>query len=585
MRVISDHLRAVAFSIADGQLPSNSGAGYVIRRILRRAIRYGFSFLNITEPFICDLTKELVQQMGSFFPELSRQQELITKVIREEEEGFLRTLDKGIDRLNEKLEGGVSMLGGRDVFELYDTYGFPVDLTALIAAERKVQIDEKGFEAALQEQKDRSRAAGKIATDDWVVLLEDEREEFIGYDRMSSPVRITRYRKVTQQKKERFQLVFNITPFYAESGGQVGDTGVIRSVAETLQITDTKKENNLIVHFADRLPEDPSAEFEAVVDEKRRYSTARNHSATHLLHEALREVLGQHVEQKGSLVHPDYLRFDFSHFSKMKAEELTKVEEFVNDRILSNLTLDERRNVPLDEAKNSGAMMLFGEKYGDLVRIIRFGSSVELCGGTHVEATGAIGPFKIISESAVAAGIRRIEAYSGERARQWLNEQLEMLAQVREVLKAPKDPVKAVSDLLEKNQELGKQLEQVDKEKAGEVKKELLGKIQKVNGVNFLAEIVPIAAGEIKDIAFQLRSSHERLFAVLGSSAGGKVTVTVVLSDDLVNEKELNAGQIVRELAKEIKGGGGGQPFFATAGGKDAGGLESAIKKAASFIS
>lgn len=584
MRVISDHLRAVSFSIADGQLPANTGAGYVIRRILRRAIRYGFSFLGLEKPFINELSQVLVKEMGEFFPELERQQELIGKVIREEEESFLRTLDKGIERLNEKLQGGIKMLDGRDVFELYDTYGFPVDLTALIAAERGVRIDEKGFETALNEQKDRSRAAGKIATDDWVVLMDDEREEFIGYDRTSSPVRITRYRKVTQKGKERYQLVFNITPFYAESGGQVGDTGFIKSENETVAIRDTKKENNLIVHFTDALPKQPEAEFEAVVDDSRRQSTARNHSATHLLHEALREVLGEHVEQKGSMVHPDYLRFDFSHFSKMTDEEVQQVETLVNQRILANLELDERRNVPLDEAKESGAMMLFGEKYGDLVRVIKFGTSVELCGGTHVAATGAIGTFKIVSESAVAAGVRRIEAYSGVKAQAYVNDQLEVLRSIKAALKGPKDAAKAVEELIEKNQQLNKAVEKFEKARAGEIKKELAAKVKEVNGVNFLAERVSISAGDIKDIAFQLRGEFENLFAVIGSDADGKPTVTCIISEELVKARDLNAGTIVRELAKEIKGGGGGQPFFATAGGKDPNGLDAAIKKAVSYV-
>ncbi|WP_306640266.1 alanine--tRNA ligase [Sanyastnella coralliicola] len=584
MRVISDHLRAVSFSIADGQLPSNSGAGYVIRRILRRAIRYAFSFLDIKEAFIYELSAKLVEHMGEFFPELEKNKDLIAKVIKEEEEGFLRTLDKGIQRLEELFANSGDTLDGKSAFELYDTYGFPIDLTALIASERGVSIDESAFDAELQKQKERSRAAGKVETDDWVILHEDEREEFIGYDRTQSHVKITRYRRVKQKGKDRFQLAFNITPFYAESGGQVGDTGKIVAGDEEVYIMDTKKENNLIVHFTEKLPSNPKVEFEAFVNEKRRTSTARNHSATHLLHEALREVLGTHVEQKGSLVHPDHLRFDFSHFAKVSDEEVERVEAIVNQRILENIELDERRNVPIDEAKDLGAMMLFGEKYGDLVRVIKFGSSVELCGGIHVPATGSIGYFKIHHETAVAAGVRRIEAYTGQKASDYLNKQLSTLAELKEVLKNPKDMVKAVNDLVSKNNELSKKLEQHEKQKAGGVKKELAGKITENQGINFLAEKVDLAAAEIKDIAFQLRAEYERLFAVLGSDVDGKTTLTVFISDDLVKDKGMNAGQIIRELAKEIQGGGGGQPFFATAGGKNPDGIGEALKKAENFL-
>ncbi|MDG1261506.1 MAG: alanine--tRNA ligase, partial [Flavobacteriales bacterium] len=425
MRVIADHVRAVAFSIADGQLPSNNGAGYVIRRILRRAIRYAFSFLDIKESFIHELSLELIKQMGPFFPELENQKTIIQRVIKEEEESFLRTLDKGITRLEKMIsnEKG-NVLDGVAVFELYDTYGFPIDLTALIADENGMTIDEKGFEKALNEQREGGRADGKITTEDWVVLKEDDTEEFVGYDRTTVPVYITKYRKVTQKGKDQFQLVFNITPFYAESGGQVGDQGFIEANGEKVSIKDTKKENNLIVHFTTKLPTDTSSKFNAVVAGARRESTTRNHSATHLLHEALRDVLGTHVEQKGSMVHPDYLRFDFSHFSKLTDEEIERVETQVNERILANIPLDEMRDVPLDEAKETGAMMLFGEKYGDAVRVIKFGSSIELCGGTHVQATGSIGFFKIAGESAVAAGVRRIEAVSGAKAQAYVKERL-----------------------------------------------------------------------------------------------------------------------------------------------------------------
>lgn len=585
MRVIADHLRAVSFSIADGQLPSNTGAGYVIRRILRRAIRYAFSFLNLKEPFICDLSSLLVAQMGPFFPELQRQSELIERVIREEEESFLRTLDRGILLLEEKMSAGAKQLDGKVVFDLYDTFGFPADLTALIASERGMEIDEAGFQAELQQQKDRSRAAGKIEAGDWVDLREDAVSEFVGYDRTSAEVHITRYRKVVQKGQERFQLVFNITPFYAEGGGQVGDTGVLTNANETIAIVDTRRENNLIVHYAEQLPANPNEKFTAQVDDQRRLSVARNHSATHLLHEALREVLGPHVEQKGSLVAPDYLRFDFSHFGKMTDEEIAEVERRVNERVLLNLPLEENRAMPMDEARETGAMMLFGEKYGDVVRVIRFGSSVELCGGTHIGATGAIGSFVLASEGAVAAGVRRIEACTGEAARRYFTSQIETLNEVRALLKNPSELSKAVADLVEKNAQLSRELESFKKQQAKAIRAELAAQFTEVNGVQFLAARVDLGPAEIKDIAFSFRSEKANMFAVFGSAAEGKPTITCVISDDLVAARELNAGAVVRELAKSIQGGGGGQAFFATAGGKDPNGLDEAIKKAASFIS
>ncbi len=585
MRVIADHLRAVSFSIADGQLPSNTGAGYVIRRILRRAIRYAFSFLNLKEPFICDLSRLLVAQMGPFFPELQRQSELIERVIREEEESFLRTLDRGILLLEEKMSAGAKQLDGKVVFDLYDTFGFPADLTALIASERGMEIDEAGFQAELQQQKDRSRAAGKIEAGDWVDLREDAVSEFVGYDRTSAEVHITRYRKVVQKGQERFQLVFNITPFYAEGGGQVGDTGVLTNANETIAIVDTRRENNLIVHYAEQLPANPNEKFTAQVDDQRRLSVARNHSATHLLHEALREVLGPHVEQKGSLVAPDYLRFDFSHFGKMTDEEIAEVERRVNERVLLNLPLEENRAMPMDEARETGAMMLFGEKYGDVVRVIRFGSSVELCGGTHIGATGAIGSFVLASEGAVAAGVRRIEAFTGEAARRYFTSQIETLNEVRALLKNPSELSKAVADLVEKNAQLSRELESFKKQQAKAIRAELAAQFTEVNGVQFLAARIDLGPAEIKDIAFSFRSEKANMFAVFGSAAEGKPTITCVISDDLVAARELNAGAVVRELAKSIQGGGGGQAFFATAGGKDPNGLDEAIKKAASFIS
>ena len=471
------------------------------------------------------------------------------------------------------------------MFDLYDTFGFPADLTALIASERGMEIDEAGFQAELQQQKDRSRAAGKIEAGDWIELRDDAVSEFIGYDTTQAEVVITRYRKVVQKGQERFQLVFNLTPFYAEGGGQVGDTGTLSNGTETINIVDTKRENNLIVHYAEQLPSDPSARFTAQVDEHRRLSIARNHSATHLLHEALREVLGTHVEQKGSLVAPDYLRFDFSHFGKMSDDEITEVERRVNERILANLALDENRAMPMDEARETGAMMLFGEKYGDVVRVIRFGSSVELCGGTHVPATGAIGSFVLSSEGAVAAGVRRIEALSGDAARNHFASQIATLNEVRALLKNPGEVTKAVADLVERNAQLSRELESFKKQQAKVIRAELAAQFAEVNGVQFLAAKVDLGPAEIKDIAFSFRSEKANMFAVFGSAAEGKPTITCVISDDLVASRQLNAGAVVRELAKSIQGGGGGQAFFATAGGKDPNGLDEAIKKAASFIS
>lgn len=583
MRVIADHVRAVSFAIADGQLPSSGGAGYVIRRILRRAIRYGYSFLGMKEPFIHSLVQVLSDEMGDFFPEIRNGKQLVSKVIREEEESFLRTLANGIQLLEDilrKTEGEV--IDGKVVFELYDTFGFPVDLTALIAGEGKKRIDQLGFEAELQKQKERSRAATKLETEDWVIVAEGD-TTFVGYDQLESEARILRYRKIKAKGKESFQLVLDRTPFYAESGGQVGDQGTLTSANDVVRIVDTKKENNLIVHFTDTLPENPSAAFVAKVDGERRKEIMSNHSATHLLHQALREVLGTHVEQKGSLVHPDYLRFDFSHFAKMTDEEVERVERLVNDRIRENLALQESRNVPIEEARKTGAMMLFGEKYGDSVRVIKFGESIELCGGTHVPSTGRIGLFKITSEAAVAAGVRRIEAISSEGAFRFIHDELSTLQNIRETLKS-KDVMKSIHELQQRTAELQKQIEKLNKEKAGAVKKELSERFKAVNGVDFLAERVQLEAAELKDIAFQLKGERENLFAVFGSESGGKATITCVIGEGLVKGRNLNASNIVRELAKEINGGGGGQAFFATAGGPDISGLERALEKAVDYI-
>jgi alanyl-tRNA synthetase len=583
MRVIADHVRAVSFAIADGQLPSSGGAGYVIRRILRRAIRYGYSFLGMKEPFICQLVPVLAEQMGDFFPEIKSGQSLVSKVIREEEESFLRTLDKGIQLLDEIIrKTSADVIDGKVVFELYDTFGFPADLTALIAAEGKKRIDTSGFETELQKQKERSRAATKLETEDWVVLAEGE-TEFIGYDALECDTRILKYRKIKAKGKESFQLVLSKTPFYAESGGQVGDTGRLVSANEVVVITDTRKENNLVVHFTDALPEKVEGAFSARVEGDRRANITANHSATHLLHEALREVLGTHVEQKGSLVGPDYLRFDFSHFAKMSDEEAARVESLVNERIRKNFPLEENRSMAIEDARKTGAMMLFGEKYGDVVRVIKFGNSVELCGGTHVRSTGELGMFRIQSEGAVAAGVRRVEAISSNGAFQFIHSELELLDQIRQSLKA-KDVLKSIADLQARNSELQKQIDKFNKEKAAQVKLLLKSKITHVGDVEFIAEHVDLEAAELKDVAFQLKSEHTRLFGMFASQSGGKATITCVISEALAAERGLNAGNIIRELAKEINGGGGGQAFFATAGGTNAAGLQSVLDKAKTYI-
>ena len=581
LRVICDHIRAIAFSIADGQLPANNGAGYVIRRILRRAVRYGYQVLNFREPFLAGLSQVLVKEMGGAFPELEKQKSLIESVVREEESSFFRTLEQGLKRINAIIETAKSAksneLKGEDIFELYDTYGFPFDLTALIAREEDMQVDEIGFNTALNKQKERSRAATSLSTEDWVILQDDDKEEFIGYDELEASVHIVKYRKVNQNNKEFFQLVFNYTPFYPEGGGQVGDIGKLISEEEEVVIFDTKKENNLIVHLAKSLPKDLNAKFKALVNEDKRALTTYNHSATHLLHHALREVLGTHVEQKGSLVNSAYLRFDFSHFSKVTDEELQRVEQLVSAAIRKNISLDEHRAVPMSKAQEMGAMALFGEKYGDVVRVIKFGNSVELCGGTHVSNTGQIGLFKITTETAVAAGVRRIEAISNVTAENFLNAQLAVLDEVKALLKNPKDLPKAIKDLQDKNTLLSKEIEGFEKLKAQGVKQDLKAKITEFNGMNFLGEIVELDGGGIKDILFQLKGEMENLVAVIGGKADGKCTLSIIVSEDLSKEKDIHAGNLVREASKLIQGGGGGQPFFATAGGKKPEGLQEAI--------
>jgi alanyl-tRNA synthetase len=586
IRVIVDHVRAVAFAIADGQLPSNGGAGYVIRRILRRAIRYGFTFLNTKEPFINKLVPVLADQMGEFFPEIKLQQQLVTNVIREEEASFLRTLEQGLQLLDKVVaEASDKEIKGEKVFELYDTFGFPKDLTALILKEKGYSFNESEFDAELQKQKDRSRAASEVSTEDWQVLIPGNVETFVGYDQTENEVKITRIRKVDSKKDGvLYQIVLDNTPFYPEGGGQVGDKGTLVSANETIDIIDTKKENNLILHFAKQLPENVSASFVAKVNTDLRTSTSKNHSATHLMHLALRTVLGTHVEQKGSLVNPNYLRFDFSHFSKVTDEELRQVEASVNAQIEAQLQLGEYRNIPIQEALAKGAMALFGEKYGDTVRMIEFGDSKELCGGIHVKNTAEIWHFKIVSEGAVAAGIRRIEAITGEAVKDFFAQQENALASIKETLKNPQDTLKAVVSLQDENAKLKKQIEQLLKEKAKNLKGELATQLQEVNGVKFLATQVDLNAEGAKDLAYELGNLGTNLFLVLATAEDDKPMLTCYISKELVAEKNLNAGQVVRELGKYIQGGGGGQPFFATAGGKNVAGIQEALTKAIDFV-
>ncbi|HEY3373253.1 MAG TPA: alanine--tRNA ligase [Prolixibacteraceae bacterium] len=589
MRVIADHLRAISFSIADGQLPSNNKAGYVIRRILRRAVRYGYTFLGFKEPFIYKLVEVLKDQMGEAFPELVSQQGLIENVIREEEESFLRTLETGIRLLDEivakaKLEGKTE-IGGEAAFTLYDTFGFPFDLTSLILREKGFSVDEAGFNIEMEKQKNRSRNAAAQETDDWVELKKIEQVEFLGYDQLEAEVYISRYRKVTQKNKEFYHLVFDRTPFYGESGGQVGDSGYLEVDGQKTQIIDTLKENNLTIHIAPKLPTKPLAPFKAVVDARKRRLTMNNHTATHLLDQALREVLGTHVEQKGSLVNSEYLRFDFSHFQKVSKEELDRIQTRVNELIRENLVLEENRSVPFDQAKELGAIMLFGEKYGDLVRVIKFGDSVELCGGTHVPATGQIGQFIITSESAISAGVRRMEAITADRAEEFVKKHLDELAEVKVLLGNTQNLKKSVEDALSQNSRLQKQIEEFERKAASGIKQELKNKIQHINGVNVIAEVIQLdSAQAVKDLVFQLKGEVENLFLAIGSAIGGKPSITVMIADHLVAEKGLNAGTIVREASKEMQGGGGGQAFYATAGGKDLAGLSAAVEKARSFV-
>ena len=587
IRVIADHVRAVAFAIADGQLPSNTGAGYVIRRILRRAIRYGFTFLNTKEPFIYKLVNTLSKQMGDYFPELKAQKQLITNVIKEEENSFLRTLDQGLvllDGIIGNTKG--TEVSGKKAFELFDTYGFPIDLTALILSEKGMTLNEKDFKTELEKQKTRSRAAAVVETDDWVILEEDAEEEFIGYDTLEAKVKITRYRKVSSKKDgDLYQLVFNMTPFYPEGGGQVGDKGYIEvDNGNVIYIVDTKKENNLIIHFAKSLPIETTQAIKVVVDEKQRFRTACNHSATHLLHQALREILGTHVEQKGSAVHSKNLRFDFSHFAKLTADQLQEVEDFVNARIDSKIPLKEFRNIPMETALKKGAMALFGEKYGDTVRAIQFGQSVELCGGCHIQNTSDIWHFKITSESAIASGIRRIEAITGDATKDFYFENNKVFFEIKDILKNSANPQKAIIDLQEENSALKKQVEGLLKDKAKNLKGDLINEVKNINGVNFLAKKLDLDQNSIKDLCFDIGNAVDNLFLLIGTASEGKAFLTCFISKNLVEEKQLNAGQVVRDLGKFIQGGGGGQPFFATAGGKNPEGIEQALEKGKEYI-
>ncbi|MFD1630527.1 alanine--tRNA ligase [Pseudopedobacter beijingensis] len=588
MRVMADHIRAISFAIADGQLPSNNKAGYVIRRILRRAVRYAYQYLGFKEPFLNKLVPILAAQFKGVFDELITQQDFVQKVILEEENSFLRTLENGINRFEKYIsENKGEKINGAFAFELYDTYGFPIDLTELMAREKGLSVDMDGFNAELQKQKERSRAATAIDAGDWVVVNDGEEVDFVGYDATEAKSRILKYRQVKAKGVEQYQLVLDVTPFYAESGGQVGDRGILTGDGEEVIINDTKKENGLIIHFTDQLPKNLESEFLARVDLHSRTLTENNHSATHLLHAALKSVLGEHVNQKGSLVNEDVLRFDFSHFAKVTEEELSKIEAIVNQKVRANIPLKEERNVPYQKALDSGVTALFGEKYGDYVRVITFDDhySKELCGGTHVKATGQIGFFKIVSESAVAAGVRRIEAITADKAEEYIVAQTRLLGTVKELLKNPKDVTRSLETLLEENNKLKKEIEKTILERAAALKDRLKENAKIIDGVRFIAAEVNLPNTDaIKNLAYQVKDIVDNLFLVLASNIDGKPNLTVMISENLVQEKGLNAGTIVRELAKEIQGGGGGQPFFATAGGKNPEGIASALAKAESFL-
>ena len=584
MRVCADHLRAVAFSIADGQLPSNAKAGYVIRRILRRAVRYAYTFLGQKEAFMFKLIPTLVHEMGDAFPELKAQQQLITRVIKEEEDSFLRTLEKGISMLNNAMEAlkaeGKTELDGVQAFRLFDTYGFPLDLTELICRENGFTVDEKQFDVEMQKQKERARNAAQVENGDWVIVNESTEQQFVGYDYTEYNCHILRYRKVTQKKNEFFELVLDYTPFYGEMGGQVGDKGVLVNETETIDIIDTKRENNQSVHIVKKLPENIEAEFMACVDTDKRDGSAANHTATHLLDYALKQVLGDHVEQKGSFVSDDTLRFDFSHFQKVTDEELREVERMVNDMIRQNIALDEHRDIPMEEAKQLGAIALFGEKYGDKVRVVRFGPSCEFCGGIHASSTGKIGMFKIISESSVAAGIRRIEAKTGKECEEMFYNIEDTMKAIRALFNNAKDLKSVIGKYIDEHDSMKKEIEQFQAQAVERAKDNLIEKAREVNGVKVITAKLPMEAAAAKDLVFKIRQAiPENLLCVIGTFAQDKPMLSVMLSDDMVSEHNLNAGQLVREAAKLIQGGGGGQPHYATAGGKNLDGLSAAIDK------
>ena len=587
MRVVCDHIRAVAFAIADGQLPGNTGAGYVIRRILRRAVRYYYSFLEIKDPFLFRLVPIMAEAFAKVFPELKAQETQVASIIQGEENSFLRTLENGLRRID-TIDPVNGQIRGDDAFELYDTYGFPIDLTRLIASEKGLTIDEAGFEKALAEQKARSRADARKQVGDWVVVRKGDSNTFVGYDQLSvDEAHILKYRTVHVKNADQYQLVLDVTPFYAQSGGQAGDTGTMQVGGDWLKVLDTVKENDLIIHIVDQLPENPEAAVRAVVEKKRRHATAQNHSATHLMHAALHQVLGQHALQKGQDVDADRLRFDFSHFQKMTDEEIARVEAIVNEKIRENIQLEEERSVPIDEARESGAMMLFGEKYGEAVRVITFDRnfSRELCGGTHVPATGEIGLFKILSEGAVAAGIRRIEAVTAEKAQAYIDRELDELNEIRALFKSPLHPAKNVAGLLEENKALKKEIERLLAAQAGSLKSDLLAKAETIGDFRFLAARVPLGdANALKNLAYQLEGELAPAVIVLGAVAGDKPQLLVAISKELTETKGLHAGNMIRELAKHIQGGGGGQPFFATAGGKDANGLDKALAAAKAMV-
>lgn len=589
MRVVADHLRAVVFAIADGQLPSNIKAGYVIRRILRRAVRYGYTFLDMQEPFINEMVPVLVEKMGDVFPEIKSQQDLIRKVITEEELAFLRTLSLGIKKFEQYISSnpGKKIIDGNFAFELFDTYGFPIDLTQLMAKEKGWDVDMDGFNKGLEAQKSRSRQAAVKDTEDWVILKKGfDKTIFVGYENFEAEVEIVRYRKIKEKKKEFYQIVLNKTPFYAESGGQVGDRGYLENGDGKIFIEDTQKEHDQTVHITKKLPGNLIGRFKAVVNAQKRKSTANNHSATHLMHAALRKVLGEHVEQKGSFVDENHLRFDFAHYSKLTNEEISEIETIVNEKIRENIPLTEKRDVQMEKALEMGAIALFGEKYDEHVRVIIYDKnySVELCGGTHVPETGQIGLFKIMSEGAIASGIRRIEAITAAKAEEFVDEQIKIVDELKAIFKSQKDVVKGVKNLIEQNNQLQKQIAVLNNEKAQHIKNNLLENIEIINGISFIAQKVDLDTDTMRDLAFKLKNEVENLFLVLGAEKEGKAQLVLMISENLVKEKGFHAGNIIREISKEINGGGGGQPHFATAGGKNPDGLVRAFEKARGMV-